>query len=690
VSRISLNSNISSLNAQRQLSVATNKLTQNFTRLSSGLRINRASDDAAGLSVSSLLNIDKKVASQGVRNLNDGASYLNVAESALSELTNIVTRIGEIAAQAANGTLGTAQRSALQSEVTALQDEYNRILEVTEFNGKQLLTGTDTATILQGGYGTGGQLAVQIGDASGETSLISVGSSGTQGNATSVEAGSFRSISGDGRYVSFVSAATNLVSGDTNGVTDVFVKDSVTGAIEIASKTYTGAEANGASNSASISTDGNYVIFRSAATNLIASDANGATNDVFLRDLSNDTTELISSSSAGVQGNSSSTSASVSADGRYVVFLSNATNLVAGDVNLVADIFMKDRETGVTTLISQSTAGVAGNAASNINRSHTVSADGRYVAFISSASNLVAGDTNMVADVFVRDTVLNTTTRVSLSTSGTEGNQASDAVSISADGRYVLFTSLATNLVSGDTNAVYDNFVRDLVTGTTTRVSTSSNGDEANGYSNFASISGDGKYVSFTSAATNLVSGDTNSVDDIFVKNLETGEVVRASVSTDGTQSGGTSYRSEISSDGRYVMFDSDASNLVSGDANILGDVFLRELSGLGIDGLSGMLVTDQGSAATTLNIANRYIEDLALARAGIGASMSRISSFLNTLQTAQVNYESAISAILDADVAAEATGLVANRILQSSASSVLAQANQQPSLAIQLLTGIK
>lgn len=690
MARISLNSNIPALNAQRQLSVASSRLAKNFNNLSSGLRINRASDDAAGLSVSALLNIDKKVANQAIRNLNDGASYLNVAESALGELTNIVTRIGEISEQAANGSLGNAQRSALQSEVTALQSEYNRILESTKFNGKQLLTGDETNTVLQGGYGTGGQLSVQIGSTGGETTIVSVSDSGVQADAGTSDGagGSYRGISGDGRYITFRSAATNLVSGDTNAVSDIFLRDTLTGTTEIVSKSLTGGLSNGASVNVSISGDGNFVSFQSTATNLIASDTNGF-QDVFVRNLETGINELISVTSSGVQGNSSSLQGSVSTDGRYVAFTSNATNLVTGDINGVADIFLRDRQTGTTTLISQSTSGTRANAASSLNKS-AVSTDGRYVTFFSSASNLVAGDLNGVGDIFLRDTLLNTTTRLSVSDSGTEGNLASDVYSsISADGRYVTFNSSASNLVSGDTNGTSDVFVRDLVEGTIIRVSTDSNGNEVVGISSNSSISADGKFISFTSTASTLVSGDTNSVADIFVKNTVSGEVVRASVDSSGVESGGASHASAISADGGFVTFDSDATNLVEGDTNGFVDNFLRDLSTAGVQEMSGMVVSSQANALVTLDIVNSYMDELSSIRAGIGASMSRIESFLNTLSTAEINYSSAISSILDADIAQEATGLVANGILQRAASSVLAQANQEPTLALKLLSDV-
>lgn len=276
MSRITINTNINSLNTQRRLGQHTSELRSSFERLSSGLRIDRASDDAAGLSVSSLLNADRRVLNQGVRNINDGISYLNVAESAITELSGIVTRVQELAEQSANGTIGDTQRKALQDEVTSLQSEYNRIIATTSFNGNQLLTGENTRTILQGGYGLSGQLATQIGDASlgilndptraGETVRASTTSTGVQANGGSINA----SISADGRYLVYESQASNLVVGDTNGVRDIFRKDLLTGEIVRVSASNSGVQANAFSSGASISTDGRYVAFQSNSESLVA------------------------------------------------------------------------------------------------------------------------------------------------------------------------------------------------------------------------------------------------------------------------------------------------------------------------------------------------------------------------------------------------------------------------------------
>ncbi len=198
----------------------------------------------------------------------------------------------------------------------------------------------------------------------------------------------------------------------------------------------------------------------------------------------------------------------------------------------------------------------------------TLSADGRYVAYGSVASTLVAGDTNGARDIFVHDRTTATTTRVSVATGGTQSNGTSEDPVLSDDGRYVVFQAAASNLVAGDTNAVQDAFVHDRQTGTTSRLSVSSSGVEGNGDSLEPTIAGNGSAVAFESAATNLVTGDTNAAVDIFVRDLAAGTTVRVSVDSAGAQANGASDESSFSGDGSHVAFESLASNLVAGDTN--------------------------------------------------------------------------------------------------------------------------
>jgi Tol biopolymer transport system component len=406
------------------------------------------------------------------------------------------------------------------------------------------------------------------------TTRVSVSTPGAQGDSWS----DGPSISPDGRFVAFISGASNLVSGDTNGASDVFVHDRQTGATERVSVDSSGAQGNGDSYSPAISADGRYVAFISRADNLVSTDTNGFA-DVFVRDRQIGITSRVSVDSSGAQANADNDIgfACISADGRFVVFPSIASNLVAGDTNGISDIFMHDMLTGSTIRVSIASNGAEGNGGSY---SAAISSDGRYVAFDSNATNFFASDSNGGSDIFVRDLQAATTTLVSVSSSGTQGHNLSLVPSISGDGRYVSFYSYATDLVPGDTNGCGDVFVHDRQTGQTTRVSVDSNGMQGNGPSYKSSLSADGRFVAFTSDASNLVPGDTNLRSDIFVHDALTGATARVSVDSHGAQADDESYFPCISADGRYVAFHSAATNLVQGDTNGSLDVFMYDSIG--------------------------------------------------------------------------------------------------------------
>ncbi|MPV85440.1 TolB family protein [Ostreibacterium oceani] len=303
-----------------------------------------------------------------------------------------------------------------------------------------------------------------------------------------------------------------------------------------------------------ISADGRYVAFVSDADNLVVGDTNGD-DDIFVHDRETGETTRVSVGSAGEQANSQFSAPAISGDGRYVAFISGADNLVAGDTNNLSDIFVHDRETGETNRVS---VGSAGTQATSGSYSPAISADGRYVAFESWADNLVAGDTNNESDIFVHDRETDETTRVSVSSAGTQANGGSESPAISADGRYVAFESWVDNLVAGDTNNRTDIFVHDRETGETTRVSVGSAGEQANSQFSAPAISGDGRYVAFVSSADNLVAGDTtNNNWDVFVRNLETGEIKRitADIPYEEEISSAVYYRVSLSADGRYIAY---------------------------------------------------------------------------------------------------------------------------------------
>jgi len=407
------------------------------------------------------------------------------------------------------------------------------------------------------------------------TARASVDSAALQGNLVS----RYPSISADGRFVAFDSSATNLATGDTNGNWDVFVRDLPNGMTTRVSVDASGGQVSGDSRAPTLSADGRYVAFYSLSPGLVGGDTNGV-SDVFVRDLLTGSNTLVSVDSSGAHANGASTLASISPDGRYVAFLSSASNLVAGDTNNVVDVFVHDLLLGGTTRASVDSAGVQAN---NACFDPSISRDGRFVAFGSSASNLVPGDTNGVRDVFVRDLSNNTTVRASVDSAATQGNGNCGVPSLSADGRFVGFAGLANNLVPGDTNGALDVFVRDLQGLTTSRVSVSSSGAQSNGNSGVCSISADGRWISFGSSASNLVLGDTNGVDDVFAHDRLSGATMRVSVDSSGLEgnAGSSSTTSgetdAISADGRYVAFFSVASNLVPGDTNAVGDILVRD-----------------------------------------------------------------------------------------------------------------
>jgi Tol biopolymer transport system component len=420
------------------------------------------------------------------------------------------------------------------------------------------------------------------------TRRISVTSGGAQGNDFSVNP----AISADGLSVAFESTATNLVGGDTNGSRDVYFRDWLNSQTEIESLDTSSTLGNSDSYNSAISADGDFVAFESTATNLVLGDTNGD-SDIFVRSRVPGTTQRVSISSVGVQADDGSFYPAISADGRYVAFQSAAPNLVAGDTNGVSDIFLRDRLSFVTERISLSDAEAQANGSCTF---PSISGDGRYVAFMSTANNLVPGDTNGFADIFVRDRLAGVTVRASVNSQDAQSNGTSYQPSISADGRFVAFASSATGLIGPlafDTNGVDDVFCRDLVNGSTGRVSVSD--VQGNGASSDPSISADGRFVAFHSDASNLVSGDTNSRTDIFVRDRSANTTERVSLDSSGTQGNDSSLDPSISGDGRFVAFYSRATNLVAGDSNADWDIFLRDRNPSGFTsvchpGVSGVL----------------------------------------------------------------------------------------------------
>jgi len=302
-----------------------------------------------------------------------------------------------------------------------------------------------------------------------------------------------------------------------------------------------GSSANVAPQTLAICSNGRFIALSTRAS-LVASDTNGF-EDIYLYDRGTHALTRASVTSDGSQATGASTRPQLSADGRYVVFESAATNLVVGDTNAATDVFRHDRVTGETVRISVATGGGQGSGETTDSR---ISDDGNLVAFASTSFELVDGDGNGVSDIFVRDVTAGTTTRISVSTSGGDVDLASISPAISGDGRFVAFASSATNLVSVDANGVSDVFLRDRVGGTTTRISISTTGGESNRDSMTPSISRDGRFVSFSSSATNLVPGATRTFQ-LFVRDLQS-QITTWPGSLNGVQS------AQLSRDGRYAM----------------------------------------------------------------------------------------------------------------------------------------
>jgi Tol biopolymer transport system component len=405
----------------------------------------------------------------------------------------------------------------------------------------------------------------------GTIELLSVDQDGAAGNDSSENA----AINVDGRIVAFASNATNLVPDDDNDLGDIFVRDRNSGVTELVSVGYEGEPADADSYRPSISADGSLVAFESDAANLVALDGNES-GDIFVRDRNSDVTIRVSVDSAGNEGNGYSSGAAISGNGQFVAFASSSTNLVDNDENDATDIFVRDLVSGTTERLSVSTGGEEGNAgSSSLGSPPSISADGRFVAFESSAANLVDDDTNDSDDIFVHDRESGTTDRVSVDADGNEVFGTSYNPAISADGRFVAFVSTSSSLVPDDDNLSTDIFVKELATGAIERVSVSATGVEGNGGSFAPAISADGRFVAFASSASNLVPGDSNEETDLFVVDREAGTIARISVGTEGQQANNGSFAPALNADGDLAAFHSFASNFGFDDFNGTGDVFL-------------------------------------------------------------------------------------------------------------------
>lgn len=431
-------------------------------------------------------------------------------------------------------------------------------------------------TLTDGEFDVGaGQAIVRVGQKTeGSLTLVSSVRPGVTANAQSNQA----SLSPDGTKVLFISSANDLVPGDTNGKADLFVKDLVTGQTTLVSGGAQAYLSSGQVLLGAFSADGTQVIFSSNGM-LIGGEGNGLA-DVFVRDLATGALTMLNRTAAGVFGNQGSGSVlSLSADNTKAAFVTTSSNLDPADTKTLADVYVKDLVTNRLVLASATAQGVVGNSGST---GASISADGTKVAFSSTATNFGIRNAASSSDVFVKDLSTGAITLVSADEQGRGGNGSSNNAKFSADGGKVMFTSTASNLVAGDTNGVTDLFVKDLATGQISMVSSSARGEAANAATTGqnATFSPDGTKVLFKTAASNLGIADNNKQNDLYLKDLVTGAVTLVSSNSQGAIGNGdnTVGTAAFSADGSRIVFYSSASNLVMGDTNDRTDVFMKDL----------------------------------------------------------------------------------------------------------------
>lgn len=401
----------------------------------------------------------------------------------------------------------------------------------------------------------------------------------------------YPSISDDGRYVVFDSQASTLVPGDTNEVNDIFLHDRWTHRTELVSVSSDEEQSESPVYLARIDPSGRFVIFQSGSMKL-APGANGV-GSVFLRNLENGTTELVSLSSDEEAANSLSFPGDITPDGRYVAFESWGSNLGPADANDKLDVFVRDRVEGTTTRVSLRADGQERVGDSS---SPSISDDGRFVAYTALVGTQGEERDDFIDEmqVFWHDRETGDVRMISVSSDGRRGNAFSNSPQISGDGRYVAFQSGASNLVPGDANRLFDIFVHDTQTRTTRRISVSSAGEESNGRSFGPIMSGDGRYVAFGTTASNLAPGDTNGRNDAYLHDLATGATERVSLGSQGQEPTSHSENVFVSEGALFVTF-ANYSALVPEDQNDARDIFVLDRGpSAGVGGISAVRDGDE------------------------------------------------------------------------------------------------
>lgn len=392
---------------------------------------------------------------------------------------------------------------------------------------------------------------------------------------------SWASLSAEGRFVAYASDATNLVPGDSNRSCDIFVRDRETGRTERISVATDGAEANGSSFDPAISADGRYVAFWSWANNLVPGDDNGEA-DVFLHDRQAGETELVSTGPDGKPARGGegmgSYRPSLSDDGRLVAFVSWASDLVPGDTNRLADAFVCDRQAHAITRVSVAEDGTEANGWTDL---VSTSADGRWLAFVCNATNLVHSMERSEPahpQVYLHNQETGHVELVSVSADGRLADRVSGGAGVSADGQWVAFASWATNLAADARSGWAAIYLRDCRTAKTDWVGPYTRAPNAVLLGGIVSLSRDGRWLAFDSDADDLVPGDTNRERDVFVYDRGTSRLERVSVTTAGAQAtGGSNGRPTVSRDGRFVAFVSRATNLAPGIREPQSHIYVRD-----------------------------------------------------------------------------------------------------------------
>jgi hypothetical protein len=422
---------------------------------------------------------------------------------------------------------------------------------------------------------------------------------GTQAN-TPIDANNIDG-SEDSRYVIFEMNDSTLTAEDTNGVADVFRFDRDTCSLARVSVADGGAQPDAASHAEHISDDGRYILFRSAASNLLASAPATITDHIYLRDMNTGVNILVSVDSSGTAGNGQSYRASMSSNARYVVFTSRASNLVAGDTNdfcdnngdttfteNCADVFVRDTAGGTTGRVSVADGGGQADGPSSLFAQPVISDNGAAVAFVSFASNLTAQGVNncsgspqepfmdWCAEVYWNNGSV--TKRVSIAANNLDGQNDrlnGTVIDMSSNGQYVVFSSLATNLVAIDTNGVADVFMRDTTADTTALVSLADNEAQLDAASGSASISENGDRVGFITASNTVLGMSGNSKSHLYIRSLSGSQTTRISQSVSGVIGNDNTNAGRIADGGNYAVFSSVATNLVAGDTNSQLDIFV-------------------------------------------------------------------------------------------------------------------